>query len=372
MRVKGGLGRLDPDVLEVLRLGVYQLLYMDGVPVYAAISQAVDQTRAVAGKGASGLANAVLRRVAEAGAEPALFPSLVAEPARYFRTWGSHPGWLVDRWLARWDVPSVDRLVTGNNGRPSLTLVPLRTSAKEAVAALVAAGAEATAVGRGTECVELAPGTDVRRALSVVDGMIQDPAAHLVTRYAEVAEGMCVADLCAAPGGKAVALAETATYTVAGDRSRLRLKRVRENLRRTGSRIGLMVADAAAPPIRPVDAVLVDAPCSGTGTLRRHPDGRWRLSADDIDTLVVLQRRLLDGAAPAVKVGGILIYSTCTLEPEENEEQVAAFLGRHPRFRLEPSGAVPAHYLDASGHLYVLPQDSGFDGAFAARLRRVG
>lgn len=369
-RVRGGLDRLDVEVLEILRLGVYQLLYMDGVPAYAAISQSVDQATAASGRGAGGLVNAVLRRVSSDRDGAGRFPDRSRDPAGWMATQGSHPRWLVDRWLARWPEEDVRRLVEANNKQPPLTLVPLDADPTDAVAALEAEGIDARPVGRGTDCVRLGPGTDPARALEVVPGMIQDPAAHLVGRYAEVAHGSKVADLCAAPGGKAVALAGRAAYTVAADRSAVRLRRLRENLERTGRRMGLVVADAAAPPLRPMDAVLLDVPCSGTGTLRRHPDGRWRLDPDTIRALVALQSRLLDGAAEAVAPGGLLIYSTCTLEPEENEEQMAAFLARRPDFRVEPGGSLPREYVDPRGYLYVLPQHTGFDGAFAARLRR--
>lgn len=189
--------------------------------------------------------------------------------------------------------------------------------------------------------------------------------------YADVAEGTKVADLCSAPGGKALALADRPVYTLAADRSESRLHMVRDNARRTERRLGLAVADARHPPLREVDVVLLDAPCSGTGTFRRRPDARWRLRPASLRTLQALQREMLDAVAPLLGVGGLLVYATCSLESEENEEQVEAFLGRHPGFRIEPTAAVPARYLDDRGILQIRPQSSGSDGAFAARMRRV-
>jgi len=145
---------------------------------------------------------------------------------------------------------------------------------------------------------------------------------------------------------------------------------VRDNAARTGRGLGLAVADARRPPLRSVDVVLLDAPCSGTGTLARKPDARWRLEPGSIRELAELQRDLLDAAADVVAEGGLLVYSTCTLEPEENEDQVEAFLLRHPDFRLDATDAVPARWRDDRGRLFVTPASSGFDGAFAARLRR--
>jgi 16S rRNA (cytosine967-C5)-methyltransferase len=203
---------------------------------------------------------------------------------------------------------------------------------------------------------------------------VQDPAATLVTRYADIPAGARVVDLCAAPGGKALEFSRDADLVLAVDRSASRLSRLRENVRRLDARnIHLALADAKQPPVRRADAVVLDAPCTGTGAFRRHPDARWRLTPGDVGTLAASQAALLAGAASIVRPGGLLIYSTCTLELEENDAQVEAFLAQHPEFRLEPprAGAVPDAVLDA-GRLRVLPQRHGVDGAFAARLRRVG
>jgi len=369
-RVHGGLGRLDPRILEVLRLGAYQILYMDGVPRYAAVSQSVSQAQAISGRGAGGLVNAVLRGVAEDGAALRLFPSFENDPAAFLETWGSHPRWLVDRWLTRWSPDEVRALVEANNRRPALFLVPLEGSPEEARARLAEAGVGARPVGRGTQCLHLRAGTSPPQALAALPSLIQDPAAHLVTRYADVPVGTKVADLCAAPGGKALALATRASYTLAADRSETRMRLVRDNARRTGLPLGMVVADARRPPLASADVVVLDVPCTGTGTLGRHPDGRWRLETEAMNDMIKLQREILEAGAGLVPPGGLLVYSTCTLEPEENHDQVRAFLQRHPDFSLEPTEAVPGEYLDDQGYLVVLPQIHGFDGAFAARLRR--
>ena len=175
-----------------------------------------------------------------------------------------------------------------------------------------------------------------------------------------------------APGGKSVELARTAGYVVAADASVARLARLRETIARLELRNVFAVAsDARSPAIAQLDAVLVDAPCTGTGTFRRHPDARWRLTPNDIAVLAAAQRSILRGAAAVVAPGGLLVYGTCSLEPEENDAQVEAFLAEHPEFTLEPppAGAVPDAVLDA-GRLRVLPHVHGADGAFAARLRR--
>ncbi len=365
--VHGGLALLEPRVLDVLRLGAYQILYMGGVPAYAAVSESVDLA---GGRGPRGLVNAVLRAVARAGDHAELFPDPDADPEGFLATRGSHPRWLVRRWLARWPVEAVRALVDADNRRPWASLVPLDHTPEAAAALLAAAGIEAEPVGRGTGALRLEPGVDPVRALETIPAIMQDPAADLVVRYADPDPGMNVADLCAAPGGKALALSGRVLYTLAADRSRARLGRVRDNVRRTGRRLGLVLADGSHPPIRSVDMVLLDVPCTGTGTLARHPDARWRLDAGSVAELAEVQRVLLEAAADRVRPGGLLVYSTCTLEPEENETQVDAFLEGHPDYAIEATDAVPPEYVDGRGRLSVLPQDTGFDGAFAARMRR--
>src|SRR5260221_659780 len=166
---------------------------------------------------------------------------------------------------------------------------------------------------------------------------LQDPASTLVTRYACVATGSVVADLCAAPGGKALELARSAGTVIASDLSQERIKRVRENVRRLdATNLYAVVADATAPPLRDMDAVLIDVPCTGTGTFRRHPDARWRLKVSDLSVLPALQRSILREAASVVRPGGLLIYSTCSLETEENDEQIERFLTDHAGWTLEP------------------------------------
>jgi len=369
--VHRGMAELDPVVLEVLRLGAYQLLYMNSVPPYAAVSQSVEQVRTDGGAGPAGLVNAVLRKVGDAGDSMDLFPDFDRDPAGFLATWGSHPRWLIDRWLGRWDAGAVRWLVAANNGRPSLYLVPVDVEPADAVSALATADLSADLVELGTRCIRLGPGVGPAAALAVLPHAIaQDPAANLVVAYADVPTGTKVADLCAAPGGKALAVSDRPLHTLAVDRSEARLRMVRDNAARTERTIGLVVADARRPPLREVDVVLLDALCSGTGTLSRRPDARWRLRPQSIGDLAALQAEMLSAAADVVARGGLLIYSTCALEPEENEEQVEAFLSKRQDFRIEPTGAVPARYVDSRGQLVVTPQDSGFDGAFAARLRR--
>lgn len=366
--VRRGLGSLEPDILDVLRLGAYQILEMGSVPTYAAVSQSVEQAKAVSGRGAGGLVNGVLKALAKAPAPE----SVPADPADALATLGSHPRWLVERWVARWGPESARALVEADNQRPELFIRPVGVGVDDALDRLETAGVEAERVAFAPDSLRILPPAGAAEALAAVPAVVQDPAAALVARYAAVPEGARVADLCAAPGGKAMELAAGSRYVVAADPSLERLGRVRENRERLGrGDVGLVVADARRPPIRPVDAVLVDAPCTGTGTFRRHPDGKWRITPADLEALARLQSEILDGAAESVAPGGLLVYSTCSLEPEENQAQVERFLERHPEFHLEATPAeLDPGLLDDAGRLVVLPQRYGVDGAFAARLRR--
>ena len=365
LQLDRGLDGLEPRLLDILRLGAYQLLHLE-VPDYAAVSQAVE----LAPRRATGLVNAVLRAVARVGEDPALFPDPDADPAAWLAAWGSHPRWLVDRWLARWTVAEVTELVRQDNEVPPVTLRLLQHDPDEAVARLTEVRIQAHPGGAGTRCVELAPGTSPGRALAVLPAIVQDPGAALVVDYVDPPGGDWIADLCAAPGGKALALAARGAFVLAADRSLPRLRVLRTNVARTGLPVATVAASAERPPLSSAPVVLLDVPCTGTGTLRRHPDARWRLASGDPALLARVQDRILEGAQALVPSGGLLVYSTCTLEPEENQARVDAFLRRHPEFRFEPTDAVDGNYRDPEGRLTVLPWRAGFDGAFAARLRR--
>ena len=337
------------------------------VPDYAAVSQAVEQARDAGLGRASGLVNAVLRSASRSGDDPTLFPDPEADPAGHLAAWGSHPRWLVERWLARWSFDDVKRLLEVANTRPPLHVVPLDGRLEHAARRLEAAGADVRIldVPGSVEVSGLSP----ERCLQEVDGFVQDPAASLVCRYAAPGLGARVADLCAAPGGKALYLARRAGYLLAMDASWARLRVLRENVARTGLPVGVVQGRAEAPPVAGADLVLLDVPCTGTGTLRRHPDARWRLTPEAPRQLARVQGRILRGAAVVVPPGGILVYGTCTLEPEENGAVVEALLREHPEFEMAPPDDERLE-TEGNGWLQVLPQATGWDGAFAARLRR--
>lgn len=373
-RVRGGLGRVDADVLDLLRLGAYQLRHMRSVPPYAAIAQTVELAKRRHGVGASGLTNAVLRRLDREG--EAATVATPADPIDALAVKESHPRWLVARWVARWGEDETRRLLEANNVEPPLVARPIHAVREQLEAMIEGAGIEVTDAPLVSDSIVLASPVSALTELGAFrQGLfhLQDPASTLVTMYADIPRGARVADLCAAPGGKSVELSRRADIVFASDVSFGRLRRVRENIERMELASVLpYVADARRPAIRQVDVVLIDAPCTGTGTFRRHPDARWRLKPSDLAVMGALQREILRSAATLVRPGGLLIYSTCSLETDENDSQVERFLSEQKEWRLDPptEGAVPSSVLDA-GRLRVLPQRHGVDGAFAARLRRV-
>ena len=285
------------------------------------------------------------------------------------------------RWTERYGAEGAARLAEWNDGPPPLTLQAARWDQPILASRLVEAGlAVADApwdaglrVGKGAADETLSP-----REFPGFDAgafIVQDASAQLVCRYAAVPAGALCYDACAAPGGKAVTLERHGARVVAGDVRRERLLRLSENLRRAGVAIRVLCADLLSAPFLngSWDAVLVDAPCTATGTMARHPDARWRITPDAIGRAAARQRQLLRAAAQLVRRGGTLVYATCSLEPEENEAIVEDLLTHERSFGRAPvTDAVPGAgvLLTSAGDFQTLPQRDRMDGAFAARLER--
>jgi 16S rRNA (cytosine967-C5)-methyltransferase len=373
-RVRGGIARLDGDLTDLIRLGAQQLLEMGSVPAYAAIAQTVELAKQRHGMGASKLVNAVLRRLDRE--RSSLGGDLPTDPIDALATEFSHPRWLVARWVTRWGAEEARALLEANNREAPVIVRPWGVVREQLEAMLETAGVRVEDAPLVTDSIRISGPVYLFDLGPFTQGhcTVQDPAATLVTRYAAIPAGATVADLCSAPGGKTIELARQAALVVSADLSPRRLERVSAAKARLDlANVAPVAFDARFPALAPVDAVLVDAPCTGTGTFRRHPDARWRLRLSDLAVTAMSQRAILRSAAGIVKPGGLLIYSTCSLEPEENEAQVETFLAEHPGWTLEPpaAGAVPAETMDQGGrgYLRVLPQVHGADGAFAARLR---
>jgi 16S rRNA (cytosine967-C5)-methyltransferase len=353
----------EPPLRAHLLTGIYQLWLMRE-PGYAVVNETVSAVQALFSARQAGFVNAVLRRVIRE--RPALEAALAAQPLALRL---SHPDALADRWIPRHGAGAAARLFEWDNQPPPLVLRlnPAQGPMSAFLAALAEAGHEATPHPFGPDrfCV-LARGADVRQ-LPGYDGgrfMVQDPSTVAAVDLLAPQPGESVLDACAAPGGKTLAMAECmagAGRLMAMDLHADRLPPLRENLVRLRQTwVAVVEGDVRTLPPEaagPWDAILLDVPCSNTGVLRRRPDARWRFTVERMKRLVETQQGLLEAAAGAVAAGGRLVYSTCSLEPEEGETLVRDWLTRHPAFGLE-----------AERRLF--PPVDGVDGAYAARLRR--
>jgi 16S rRNA (cytosine967-C5)-methyltransferase len=369
------LERLEDRVLAALRVGAYQLYY-SRVPARAAVGETVGAVKELGLSRAAGFVNAVLRKLAALPTQP-LPPK--SDWVEHLAVRESHPAWLVERWRATFGAPTAEAMLLADNVPPALVVrANSRRTSRPALAALLAeAGLESRPTGRAPCGLVLGSPGRVNAVVGFAEGLwqVQDEAAQLVGHYAEIRAGARVLDACAAPGGKTCQLAERGPV-VALDVHARKLEAVRNEALRLGlaDQVTLLVHDARSPlpaGVGPFDAVLLDAPCSGLGTLRRNPELRDRRTEEDIRRLAGLQAELLAGAQAAVAPGGLLIYAVCSPEPEEGPLQLSAFLAAHPDFALEPPWGPAARDCPLeAGCLRTLPGPEGMDGFFAARLRR--
>ncbi len=383
--VRGRLEDLDPWTRNALRMGLYQLMFLDRIPRWAAVHETVEITRAVAGEGAAALVNAVLRRISarlEHGEPVATFPSLEADPVAHLAIRYSFPDWMVRRWIARYGVEGARELCRFlNTPRPlSLRVNRLRATREEIMADLEARGLRAWPSPYHPYVILVKGGLDLAAWPAYREGKViaQDEAAAMVPYLMDLRPGLRVLDLCAAPGGKTTAIAESMGdrgLIVAADVHFGRLRRLREHALRMGFTIIRVVQADGRRPFLPewADRILIDAPCLGTGVLARRSDARWHKQESDLASLVQVQRALLEAAARMLRPGGRLVYSTCSLEPEENERQIEAFTRDHPEFRrVSAQGKVPSPFVDTEGFYRVLPHLHQMDGAFGAILEKTG
>lgn len=347
--------RIPTDLKDILRIGTYQIASLDKVPIHAAVDTSVRLAKRVMGRNSSGLVNAVLRRVGESDRPTKIRATTAAHLAAEY----SHPEWLVARWMKAFGKERTVRLLTHNNRKPMVVLQPARLSQEELRRLFDERGVQFEMAADG---LGLTPAkTRITELPGFAEGafVVQDSTPTRILRFAQVPDNALVWDACAAPGGKVAGLRHLGVRVIASDSSLHRMGQLRDTVRRAAPGAILMVADARKPPLRAesVEFVLLDVPCSTTGVMARHPDSRWRLAEGDIDTLAQLQASIFDAASSVVAPGGHLIYSTCSLESEENERQVDRFLQRHSDFqRSKPD-------------LFVCAGEGG-DGGYAARLAR--
>lgn len=385
---KRSASRLDIEVLTALRMGIYQLRHLERIPARASVNESVELTRRARKSSAAALVNAVLRRASTEKDEPlGSFLSAELAAAERLGIEHSHPTWMVERWLRRFGHEKTVQLMEWNNlaAAQAISIVnPLRQA--EILESLKKAN------------FEIAPGRLLKNALIIRRGnaasaeafrngaiAIQDEASQMVPLLLDVNAGDFVLDLCAAPGGKTIALAKLAgasALVAACDihESRLRAMRERfESARMTNVHLVALDGTRALPFTRKFDRILVDAPCSGTGTLARNPEIRWRLHAEDLAAFHSRQVALLTSALAVLAEGGRLIYSTCSLESEENEMVVEEALAANNEFHTEPvhipeeklaEGVQARDIVDENEAFRTFPPTHHTDGFFAAAIRR--
>ena len=372
---KGDASTLEPAMRTMLRLGLFGLLF-SRQPDHAVLNETVEAAKLHVRPGAAGLTNGILRSVLR---RLDALPEPKGTAAHRLAVRHSHPDWVVEQWLKRYPETDVLALLEHNNRRPVFGLQVLDGST-EALELLKEAGADVQPSPWMPDFYRTTSLQAIIRA-GLMEGsslIVQDEAAALVVEALAPQPGEDILDVCAAPGSKTVQMAMkvgTSGHVLACDIHPSRLGLVKQNAQRLHlDNVSTQKSDGTHLPAEwdeRFDAVLIDAPCSGFGVLSKRADMRWNRSAKDMKELLDLQRKLLDSASNVVKPGGRLIYSTCTIEPEENENQVNTFLSRHPEFSLEPLGdAFPTDLQTQDGMYVSLPQHTGMDGAFAARLRR--
>jgi 16S rRNA (cytosine967-C5)-methyltransferase len=380
------LEKLEPLVATALRLGAYQLIFSGRVPATAAVDESVRCVRAAGVERATGLVNAVLRRLA-AEHDRIPVPELADDPVEHLTHALSLPRWIAERWVERYGPEEAAALARASNEPPPLTVRVNRRrgSVADLLAELLERFPDAAPCRVARDGIVLGrrgnPGLDP--AFLAGRYTVQDEGAQLVVGLLDPRPGERILDTCAAPGGKATAIAERIGDTgrvVAADRHARRLGLVLRTARRLAlPNVDCAERDATRPLHNltagsPFNRVLVDAPCSGLGTLRRNPDARWRIGPGDPARLAEVQAAILNNAAAVVKPGGTLVYSTCTLLPEENEAIVEAFLKTAENFAPVSADRVPAEVrrvVGSDGVLRCLPHRHDSDGFFAARLERL-
>lgn len=404
--------RLDPEILDILRLTAYQLLHLDRIPASAAVDEAVELCRRSGKRSATGFVNAVLRAISRSRNRLPLprrptyeefkdGPPADAGTIRddrlnvrrhdgsaldYLSVTLSHPRWLAARWMARFGFEAAERWARFNNVAAPLTIRAnaLRLSRAELADRLAGQGVETEPATFAPDGLIVTKGNPLQTALAEEGSFfVQDEASQLVGFFANALPGERVFDACASPGGKTLQMAATMHergMIVAGDFRPSRVNLLRKTIASAGARSVRVVQTDLRRPLpfgEAFDCVLVDAPCSGLGTIRRDPEIRWRRTEADLAAYAASQRIMIDEAASVVRTGGRLVYSTCSSEPEENDEVIAAFLTRRDDFVLDDPrlhGDVPAGLaavLDSHGCLRTLPHIHGLECFFAATLRRL-
>lgn len=383
--VSKGLNKLEPWVRNLLRLSLYQIVYLDRIPPHAAVSEAVNLAKRRGHQGISGMVNGVLRSALRAGTLPVIPPDLDA--AKRISIRHSHPLWMVQRWIRRYGETVTEVICAANNEPPSVSVRVNTTmySRDRLLEEMRAQGLDAAPSEVSPYGIVVRGGGNLALTSWYRDGLlsVQDESSMLVAEMLAPEPGMQVLDSCAAPGGKTTHMAELMQdrgSIAANDLHPHKAKLVADQAERLGlasvqavSGDALELASVYEPGT--FDRILLDAPCTGLGVIRRKPDLKWRKTPEDVDAIAGLQRELLETVSGLLKPGGTLVYSTCTIESEENEDAVADFLSRHPEFSVDTENSevwqrIGGAVISAGGGLQILPQHFGSDGFFIVKLKK--
>ena len=379
--VKKPLLKLDSWVLVLLRLSIYQIVYLDRVPERAVVHEAVEIAKKRGHIGISGMVNGTLRAFLREGIPEIKANNLTEELALKY----SHPNWLIERWIEQFGIATTEAICSVNNTPPKVTARANLTSVADVDQLMASLAEEEIIVERGDlapEAIKVVKGNLVEsKAYRSGQVTIQDESSMLVAKALAATKGMTVLDSCAAPGGKTTHIAETMNNegkVVALDLHPHKVKLIVEQAKRLQlTNIETKASDARNAcelfEKETFDRILVDAPCSGLGVIRRKPDIKWQKKANDMNNIAKIQYDLLTAVAPLLKVGGTLVYSTCTIDRVENEQIVTKFLEEHKHFKLDKrlSERLPAKVaskIKEEGMIQLLPSDFDTDGFFIAAL----
>ena len=370
---------LTPWITNTLRLGAYQILMLDQIPDSAATNESVELAKRFGHPGTVSLTNGVLRNIIRKRAD-IRFPAREKAPVAFLSTMYSYPEWIAKRWFERYGIDAAEELCKAGNESPALSIRVnrLKTDPGKFSEELEKSGVSVEPGRYLDTYLNLRHSGAVRALKGYHKGwfQVQDESAGLSVALLDPQPGETVVDLCCAPGGKTGFIAELMQdqgRVLGVDLAPGRLKRLKQHRERLGLSCIIPVAmDGRLCKLRRLaDRVLVDAPCSGLGTVARRTELRWRRSVEDIATASKLQTELLEHGSTLVKPGGVLVYSTCTIEPEENSEIAEAFSTRHPEYTIEaPETGAVGELVDGRGMLQTLPSEHGIDGSFAVKFRR--
>jgi 16S rRNA (cytosine967-C5)-methyltransferase len=376
---KGQFSKAIPNLKNGLRVALYQILFLDRIPDHAAVNEAVEFVKRLQGQKPADLTNAILRNIIRSK-NAIRYPDPEEDLIGYLSAYYSHPSWMVKRYVERFGREDTEKLLIANNEKPYLTLRvnAIKSNVSEFKKLLDSVNLKYVPGRFLNEFIQLQNLTNINAWEYYAKGYfnIQDESAGLACRLLDVQPGMRVLDMCAAPGGKTAylgSLMNNVGKIVAVDKYEARLKLLRANNERLGlTSVFTIESDAMDLEMEPFDRVLADVPCSGSGTLSKKPDIKWKKDVFDLKKMGEIQIKLLNKAAALVKPGGIVVYSTCSIEPEENFEIVKQFLNSHPNFKLGSAREKFApEVIDENECVQTLPHKHQMDGAFAAKLIRI-